>query len=103
MLHSSEFTEDMRDELVRDFMTEYRVSETTAQVATTVFLTIASSMPEEQASIEFQRTVQQSVDQGEPRADGSPCRPNPIPRGWGGVGDRTDPAPLHRNRRCDPL
>ncbi|MFI8769519.1 hypothetical protein ACIGN6_32070 [Streptomyces sp. NPDC053792] len=65
MLNSSEFTEDMRAELVRDFMSEYSVSETTAQIATTVFLTIASSMPEEQASIEFQRAVQQSVTQGE--------------------------------------
>ncbi|MFF9854247.1 DUF4097 family beta strand repeat-containing protein [Streptomyces litmocidini] len=65
MLNSSEFTEDMCAELVRDFITEYSVSGPTAQVATTVFLTIASSMPEEQASSEFQRAVQQSLAQSE--------------------------------------
>ncbi|TGZ12371.1 hypothetical protein DV517_74660 [Streptomyces sp. S816] len=54
-----------RDELIRDFMTEYGVSEPTATMATSLFITIASAMSQEQAETEFQRAVTQSVAQGE--------------------------------------
>ncbi|MFE9360330.1 hypothetical protein ACFYPB_40535 [Streptomyces olivaceoviridis] len=54
-----------RDQLIRDFMTEYGVSEPTAAMATSLFFTIASAMSEDQAEQEFQRAVMQSVAQGE--------------------------------------
>lgn len=53
-----------RDELIRDFMTEYGVSEPTAAMATNLFITIASALPEDQAQEEFQRAVTQMVAQG---------------------------------------
>ncbi|MFY4721449.1 hypothetical protein [Streptomyces sp. LaBMicrA B280] len=59
------FTTGDRDELIRDFMTEYGVSEPTATMVTSLFLTIASTMPEDQAEAEFQQAVTQSVAQGE--------------------------------------
>jgi len=65
MLNFDQLTGDMRDELVRDFMNEYNVSEPTATMATNLFITIASTMPETEAEAEFQRTIQQMVMQGE--------------------------------------
>ncbi|GAA3163676.1 DUF4097 family beta strand repeat-containing protein [Streptomyces ramulosus] len=58
-------TDDDRAELIRDFMTEYGVSEPAATMATSLFLTIVSAMPDDQAEAEFQRAVMQSVAQGE--------------------------------------
>ncbi|MER0443218.1 hypothetical protein ABR738_01260 [Streptomyces sp. Edi4] len=46
-------------------MTEYGVSEPTAAMATNLFITIASAMPEDQAQEEFQQAVTQMVAQGE--------------------------------------
>ncbi|MGW0647956.1 hypothetical protein ACWD4T_03990 [Streptomyces umbrinus] len=60
-----QFTDDMRNELVRDFRTEFGVSEPTATMATGLFLTIAVSMPRAQAQDEFQKAVMQMVAQGE--------------------------------------
>ncbi|MGW2826364.1 DUF4097 family beta strand repeat-containing protein [Streptomyces sp. NPDC001443] len=60
-----QFTDDMRNELVRDFATEYGLSEHAAVMATGLFITIASSMPEAQAQDEFQKAVLQMVAQGE--------------------------------------
>ncbi|MBC9730977.1 DUF4097 family beta strand repeat-containing protein [Streptomyces sp. TRM68367] len=57
-------TDADRDELIRDFMTEYGVSEPTAAMATNLFITIASAMPEDQAQEEFQRAVTQMLAQG---------------------------------------
>ncbi|MFC0602246.1 DUF4097 family beta strand repeat-containing protein [Streptomyces palmae] len=58
-------TNDDHDELIRDFMTEYGVSEPTATMATSLFITIASAMPEDQAEPEFQGAIMQSVAQNE--------------------------------------
>ncbi len=65
VLNTDMVTDDMRDELIRDFMNEFGVSEPTATMATGIFFTLASSMPEAQAEPEFQRAVMQSVAQGE--------------------------------------
>ncbi|WP_274919445.1 DUF4097 family beta strand repeat-containing protein [Streptomyces sp. WZ-12] len=61
----ADLTTDDHDELICDFMTEYGVSEPTATMATSLFVTIASAMSEDQAEPEFQRAVMQSVAQGE--------------------------------------
>ncbi|GAB1331711.1 DUF4097 family beta strand repeat-containing protein [Streptomyces sennicomposti] len=60
-----QFTDDMRNELARDFATEYGLSEHTATMATGLFITLASSMPEAQVQDEFQKAVLQMVEQGE--------------------------------------
>ncbi|MFJ3817793.1 hypothetical protein [Streptomyces sp. NPDC090056] len=65
MLDLSELTEGARTGLVRRFMTEYAVSEPTAQAVTTVFLTIAASVPQEQRDVKFQQAVQHFVAQSE--------------------------------------
>ena len=49
VLNTDMVTDDMRDELIRDFMNEFGVSEPTATMATGIFFTLASSMPEAQA------------------------------------------------------
>ncbi|MFJ7242662.1 DUF4097 family beta strand repeat-containing protein [Streptomyces olivaceus] len=57
-----------RDNAIRDLMTKYGVSEPTAAMATSLFITIASALPEDQAQEEFQRAVTQMATQGEPWA-----------------------------------
>ena len=58
-------TDADRDELIRDFMAAYGISEPAAAMATNLFITIASAMPEDRAQAEFERAVTQMVAQGE--------------------------------------
>ncbi|MFG2977739.1 hypothetical protein ACGFYY_32705 [Streptomyces sp. NPDC048331] len=56
---------DFETELIRDFMTNFKVSEPTARKVTDLFLTIATSMPDADAEKEFQRIATEAVAQGE--------------------------------------
>jgi hypothetical protein len=60
-----QFTDEMRDELARDFATEYGISEHAATMATSLFITLASSLPEAQVQDEFQKAILQTVAHGE--------------------------------------